>query len=266
MNEIIFNNTSMPVVSGCGLLAASEPFYHIDRTADFNVMIYVLEGAIYVTEDGSDYEIERGGLIFLKNGIHHFGKREIPKGTRWFYAHFYFNEQPVYESVFAPLPKCLEGLLGSGAEERIMDLCDFCSLEDGSRDRYINLRFAELLSFLAYNKRENAAPLKLSDRICEFLSENISAPFSAKALEGEFFLSYKRLAAVFKAEKGMSMQQYHDRLKMSEARRLLSSTLMSVGEVAMAAGYEDPLYFSRRFRDMTGSSPTEFRRAAAMKM
>ncbi|MGN0638576.1 MAG: helix-turn-helix domain-containing protein [Huintestinicola sp.] len=266
MNEIIFNNTSMPVVSGCGLLAASEPFYHIDRTADFNVMIYVFEGAIYVTEGTEDYETERGGLIFLKNGIRHFGKREIPKGTRWFYAHFYFNEAPVYESIFAPLPKCLAGLSGSGTEERIMEFCDLCSSESGSRDRYINLRFAELLSFLAYDQSENAPPPKLSDRICRYLSENISSPFSAKALEGEFFLSYKRLAAVFKAETGMSMQQYHDRLKMAEARRLLSSTLMTVGEAAMAVGYQDPLYFSRRFREMTGSSPTEYRRAAAMKM
>lgn len=266
MNEIIFNNTSMPVVSSCGLLAASESFYHIDRTADFNVMIYVLDGAIYVTEETSDYEIISGGLIFLKNGIHHFGKHEIPKGTRWFYAHFYFDEVPVYESVFAPLPKFLEGLSGSAAEKRIMELSDLCSSEKDSRDRYINLRFAELLNYLAYDRSERPMPQKLSDRICRYLSENIAAPFSAKAIEGEFFLSYKRLAAVFKAETGMSMQQYHDRLKMTEARRLLSSTLMTVGEAATAVGYNDPLYFSRRFREMTGSSPTEYRRATAMKM
>ncbi|MGN1105687.1 MAG: helix-turn-helix domain-containing protein [Huintestinicola sp.] len=266
MNEIIFNNTSMPVVSSCGLLAASEPFYHIDRTADFNVMIYVLEGAIYVTEDEEDFEITRGGLIFLKNGIHHFGKREIPKGTRWFYAHFYFDENPAYESIFFPLPKRLEGLSGSTSEKRIMEYSEFCSSESECRERYINLRFAELLSFLAYSKNENSPPQRLSDRICDYLSENISAPFSAKAVEGEFFLSYKRLAAVFKAEKGMSMQQYHDRLKMTEARRLLSSTLMTVTEAAMAVGFQDPLYFSKRFREMTGCSPTEYRRAAAMKM
>lgn len=266
MNEIIYNNTSMPVVSGCGLLAASEPFYHIDRTAKFNVMIYVFEGAIYVTEEETDFEVAKGGLIFLKNGVHHFGKREIPRGTRWLYAHFYFDESPVYESIFSPLPKHLEGLSGSETENRLMSFCDFISSEDGASDRYINLRFAELLSFLAFDRRECAPPSRLSDRICTYLSGNISAPFCAKAIEGEFFLSYKRLAAVFKEETGMSMQQYHDSLKMAEARRLLSSTLMSVGEVAMAAGYSDPLYFSRRFHELTGSSPTEYRRAAAMKM
>lgn len=256
----------MPVVSSCGLLAASEPFYHIDRTAEFNVMIYVLEGAIYVTENETDFDVTKGGLIFLKNGVHHFGKREIQRGTRWFYAHFYFDESPVYESIFSPLPKHLEGLSGSETEKRLMSFCDFISSEDGTRDRYINLRFAELLSFLAFEERESSPPSRLSDRICRYLSENISAPFCAKALENEFFLSYKRLAAVFKAEKGMSMQQYHDRLKMTEARRLLSSTLMSVGEVAMALGFSDPLYFSRRFRSLTGSSPTDYRRTAAMKM
>ena len=87
--------------------------------------------------------------------------------------------------------------------------------------------------------------------------------FALWTVEREFYLSYKRLAAVFKAEKGISMQQCHDRLKMEEACRLLRSTLMPVSEAAAAVGFADPLYFSRRFRQIVGKSPTEFRRAAA---
>ena len=278
MNEIIFNNASMPVVSGCGLLAASEPFFHTDRTADFHVMIYVLEGTIFVTEEDMDFEVNRGGLLFLKRGIRHFGKREIPRGTRWFYAHFYFDEEPVPEDFFASdkqilpysptrysavLPKDLTGLRGSETEKRILELWEQCSSDDISKGWYVNLRLAELLGFIALREWEKPAPKRLSDRIEEYLASHISEPFSAKEAEREFYLSYKRLAAVFKEEKGISMQQRHDRMRMDEACRLLRSTLIPVSDVAAAVGFSDPLYFSRRFREIIGSSPTEFRRSAA---
>ncbi|MCI7768379.1 MAG: AraC family transcriptional regulator [Oscillospiraceae bacterium] len=278
MNEIIFSNAAMPVVNGCGLLAAPEPFFHADRTVDFNVMIYVLEGTIFVTEGDSDYEIKNGGLLFLKRGIRHLGKREIPRGTRWFYVHFYFEEVPDCRDFIssdkkilpysptkysAPLPKMLTGLRGSEIEKRIMELWERCCSDDISRGWYVNLRLAELLSFIALREWEIPAPKRLSDRIEEYLSAHIAEPFSAKDIEREFFLSYKRLAAVFKEERGISMQQLHDRLRMDEACRLLRSTMMPVSEAAPAVGYSDPLYFSRRFRQIIGSSPTEFRRSAA---
>lgn len=44
-----------------------------------------------------------------------------------------------------------------------------------------------------------------------------------------------------------------------EARRLLGHTQMAVSEVAYALNFQDPAYFSRFFRRMTGKSPGEFR-------
>ena len=46
MNELIVTTTEMPIVCGCDHLTASEPFYHADRTLDFNVLIYVADGVI----------------------------------------------------------------------------------------------------------------------------------------------------------------------------------------------------------------------------
>lgn len=261
MNEIILNRRTLPRYESSGLLAAAEPFYHVDRVADFNVMIYVLEGTIYVTEEGQDQEIGSGELLFLKSGIRHYGKREIPQGTRWFYAHFYYDAAGGGNT--KPLPKKLSGLSGTETERRILAFNSFASSSEPNKEWYLDLRLAELLTFLALGENCLSAAESLSGRIAEFLRENVSSPFSSAALEREFYLSYKRMAAVFKAETGMSMQQYHDGLKMSAAKELLRSTLMPVGEVASAVGYSDRLYFSRRFRELTGIGPTEFRKKAS---
>lgn len=275
MNEIFFNNITMPVLGGCDLCAASEPFYHADRTVDFNILIYVLEGVIYVTEDETDYEVTEGELLILKSGIHHYGKVEIPKGTRWYFIHFYFDEN-IEIPVFVPdnsairqyepvrfgawLPKKMTGLQGSEPERVIRDFIGYFHSTDEMKRWNINSRLARLLSCICFYGKQQ--PLSLSDRICGFLSENISAQFSAEKLEKQFFLSYKYMAAVFKREKGITMQQYHNSMRMNQAQTYLKSTLMSVGEISGRLGFSDMLYFSKCFKSFSGMSPTEYRKEA----
>lgn len=276
MNNIILNNISMPILNGCDLCAASESFYHADRTIGFNVLIYVIEGTIYVTEDGIDYAVNEGEMLFLKNGIRHFGKREIPKGTRWYFVHFYFtehsaleeftpNSSPIqqYEPVKfnKPLPKFTSNLKGSRVEKKLAELIEYFHSDDNMKKWNINLRLHDLLTEIAMNNDIDLGPATLSDKIMLYLNEHYTEQFSAGILEKHFFLSYKHMAAVFRKETGKTMQQYHTSLRMNEACRLLKSTLMSIGEISGQVGYQDMLYFSRCFRNTYGMSPTEYRRS-----
>ena len=275
MNELVFNNITMPVLSGCDLCAASEPFYHADRIIDFNVLIYTVDGAIYVTEDDIDYEVSEGELLFLKSGHHHYGKFEIPKGTRWYFIHFFFEEDtdiPLfvpdnseirqYEPVrfSAKLPKKLTGLQGSRIERSITEFIEYFHSSDEMKRWNINVRLSELLGSVCFYSKERS--FSLSDRICAFLSERVSEQFSAEKLEKNFFLSYKYMASAFKREKGMTMQQFHNKLRMTTAQTYLKSTLMSIGEISLNLGFNDMLYFSKCFKSFTGMSPTEYRKNA----
>lgn len=274
MNRIKLSNSVMPMLSGCDFLAAAEPFYHADRVADFHVMIYVTEGTIYVTEDEIDYAVGAGELLFLRSGVRHYGKYQIPRGTKWYFAHFICpqTEQPQfvpdstpipqYTTLAAnlPIPKYVTGLSGSETERDIAELIRFYHSDDPMRRWTLNPMLFSLLTKLALAELTIPQSLSLSDRICGFLAEHMNEPFSAHSISSEFYLSYKHLAAVFKKEKGMTMQQYHTKLRINEACRLLRSTLLPVGEIAARLGYQDMLYFSRCFRAYNGCSPTEYRR------
>ncbi|WP_138467842.1 helix-turn-helix domain-containing protein [Poseidonocella sp. HB161398] len=50
-----------------------------------------------------------------------------------------------------------------------------------------------------------------------------------------------------------------DAAVMSEACRLLAFTQLPVAEIGFRLGYQDPPYFSRRFRAVTGETPTAYR-------
>ncbi|MBR6045409.1 MAG: helix-turn-helix transcriptional regulator [Ruminococcus sp.] len=276
MNELYLCNSVLPVVCALDSRTAPEPFFHADRVLDFNVLVYVSKGAIYVTEDGTDYTVGEGSLLFLRHGIRHFGKQEIPAGTEWIFVHFYLDEPEAPEFCPDPgdigvferlesrveLPKQLFSLAGSGTERSLRELVELGRSQSGDKRFRLNYEFGRLLAEAAASGSREPS---LADRIERYLEKTCCGAFSAAGLEREFYLSYKRLAAVFSAEKGMPMQRVHQRYKLSYAAALLRTTALPVGEVAERAGMADPLYFSRCFRREYGISPREYRKRMARR-
>ena len=240
----------------------------MERITDFNVMIYVTDGTIYVTEEETDYEINAGEVFFLKSGAHHYGKYETKRGTRWYYAHFYLEDTKPAVSCYSAAQKIiLPKKLTIPENGRIAHMIekysnDYCS-DNVITLWKINSGFFDILTELAFINQPENTPQSLSDRICAYLTLHCCEPFSAKTLEHEFYLSYKYMAAVFKKELNTTMQQYHTKIRMNTACRLLRSTLMPIADVAAAVGYNDALYFSRCFHTVTGVSPSVYRKNIA---
>lgn len=46
---------------------------------------------------------------------------------------------------------------------------------------------------------------------------------------------------------------------ISKAKEILKHTDKRIYEVAMEVGFKDPYYFSNRFKQVTGNSPSEYR-------
>jgi AraC-like DNA-binding protein len=238
-------------------------------------MIYVTSGVIYVIEEDTDYEIRPGELVFLQKGRHHFGKKAIPRGTQWYFIHFYLDSEKEYPT-FLPspiptkqyepiqfsmvLPNYLSGLTGSKLEQSIKSFADYFNSNQPMREWNVNMYIFQLLTEISiYHNKITSTPT-LSDKICEYLNVHVNEPFSSTVLEQHFFLSYKYMAAAFKKDKQLTMQQYHTKLRMNAASKLLKSTLLSVNEIGEHLGYSDQLYFSRCFHDYMGMSPTSYRK------
>lgn len=280
MNEISINTRSLPVLLSGAFEAAASPFVHSDRITDFNILIYVTEGHICVTEDETDYVIRKEELFFLKKNLHHYGKAEIPQGTKWYYIHFFTENPPLScpsftirnepgnlgfipeeHSYCLTLPKHSFVSRSSRFFKLLVQLIDYLNSTDPLRRWHLNARLHELLSECALSSSlALAAPPAFSDRICSYLEKQVKEPFHAASLEKEFHLSYKYMAALFKKETGTTMQTYHTDLKMNLACKLLRSTLLPVKEVSSLLGYQDMLYFSRTFHAKTGYSPSAYRK------
>jgi AraC family transcriptional regulator of arabinose operon len=97
-------------------------------------------------------------------------------------------------------------------------------------------------------------------RVVEHIGADLAGDLGVAMLARVATLSPSRLTHLFTATLGMPPQQYVERERLTRAAHLLASTDRAVGEIARDVGWDDPLYFSRRFSGLHGLSPTAYRR------
>ncbi len=71
------------------------------------------------------------------------------------------------------------------------------------------------------------------------------------------------LSTVFKKETGTTFSETIRAYRIKRVKELLRTSKLSIHNVAQLAGYSDGKYMSRVFKEMTGMSPNEYRKARA---
>lgn len=64
---------------------------------------------------------------------------------------------------------------------------------------------------------------------------------------------------LFKEETGVNFIEYLTDLRMEKSKELLASPNMSIKDICVSVGYQDPNYFSRIFKKINGVTPSEYR-------
>jgi AraC-like DNA-binding protein len=92
----------------------------------------------------------------------------------------------------------------------------------------------------------------------DFIATHYMRPINITDIAESANLSRSRLYQVFMQNVFISPQQYLTEYRIREAIRLLQRRSGSVKEIANAVGIEDPLYFTRLFRQVMGKSPKNY--------
>ncbi|WP_020614836.1 helix-turn-helix transcriptional regulator [Paenibacillus daejeonensis] len=98
-------------------------------------------------------------------------------------------------------------------------------------------------------------------RLVNLLNNAYAQEIAKERLERQLDRTYEYLCQVFKKYAGMTMVQYLHQLRIQRAKHLLSHSTQSVGEIAIAVGFQDAFYFSRVFKRQEGMSPLNYRLA-----
>ena len=136
---------------------------------------------------------------------------------------------------------------------------DLSNLEAGGWVRLLLQQFG-----LAKHKLEHIKPSldtavdRIIKQAIQYLTLQFTQPISIERMSNELGYHRTHLNKLFKQATGVSPMQYLIKIRMQRAELLLASS-MTIDQVASSVGYSDALYFSRRFRQWRGQSPSEYR-------
>jgi two-component system response regulator YesN len=93
----------------------------------------------------------------------------------------------------------------------------------------------------------------------EYIAKHYTKPIKLEDVAQAVNLSQYYFSRVFKQEKGLSFTEYLTQKRIDCAKTLLNSSQLSVKEIAYESGFQDPNYFSKIFKRITGMTPSEFK-------
>lgn len=235
------------------------------QSYDFNegIMFFMSPGQVFGIEVNHDEVLKRSGWMLL---VHpdFLWNTSLAKTIKQ-YEYFDYS---VHEALFLSDKEetTIIGMMQSIQQEYHSNIDQF------SQD--VIIAQLELLLTYAdrfYNRQFITRKItnhKILDRLEQLLNEHFNSDTLAKKglpsvhdIAAALNVSPNYLSGLLKLTTGQSTQQHiHDKL-IEKAKEKLSTTELSVSEIAYELGFEHPQSFSKLFKTKTNLSPLEFRQS-----
>jgi len=230
-----------------------------------NFLFFCVDGKGWYKIGNERFDVSPNEFFILPQNVEHaYGSNEHePWSIYW--IHFggsslaYFNALPTVKEHCRPMH--------IKTSDNIVALFNkiYKTLESGySIDNLVfsNFCLSHFLTLFLYNGKHFDAGVGkpgIIDDAIRFMQDNINNNLTLNDLCDHFHYSPSRFSSLFKQRTGYSPIDYFIQLKMQKASQALDFTDQSIKDIAAEFGFDDPYYFSRRFRKTIGVSPKKYR-------
>ena len=236
------------------------------RHRDMAQLFVMRQGSAEVGIDGQTDILSDGEFLFLPAGVVH-GFR-FSMGSEGLVLSFPLSILSGVTSVSSDLAHLLSRPFRRRAEERVADLAQqihHAFREPGQfrAGLLVALSQALLISVagIAAEGGQLAEP-PARRRMQDFerlIAQHMDKGWGTADYASALAVTPGHLSRICRMATGQSASRHIETVLMTEARRLLAFTRLPVAEVGYRLGFDDPPYFSRRFRMATGETPSAYR-------
>ncbi|MFD2918284.1 AraC family transcriptional regulator [Terrimonas rubra] len=231
-----------------------------------NFIFYCVDGHGWYQLNGVRYEVGPNEFFILpQNQEHAYGSSdENPWSIYW--IHFGGTSLPTLNEVYAVQQFFKPSHIKSNNEIIAIFTRIYKTLQLGySIDNllFANMCLAHYLTLFVYSERHNdkvdSNNLDCVDNAILYMREHLAENIALGDLSKNYNYSVSRFSNLFKQKTGYAPIDYFLQMKMQRACQQLDFTSHSIKEIAFNMGFDDPYYFSKRFRTIIGVSPRKYR-------
>ncbi len=216
----------------------------------FHELIWVRRGAGSFKIDGEKFILEEGKGIFMRSGVgHEYSGEDF--STAW--CTFSMPDEALD---YMELPRILRFDVPGFLDAETDALYEFAT-----GDSTVVSRSSAVYSFITdfcravLESRDN-----ISVKVIRLLESRYSEPLTIEAIAKEIGIDYYTLCHTFMKQRGTTVMQELKRIRIAKAKRFLRYSSESVEHIGKLCGFESSSYFGKRFRELCGMSPLEYRK------
>ena len=235
---------------------------HRCKVRDFYLFHHVVKGKGVLKIDAKEYHVGAGESYIMFPGIpiEYTADSEDP----WEFCWVGFNGSDakllVDASGFSVNNPVLKHKNPESVHDCLMSIYE--ARGDGKANvvrmsAYLYLMFAQLIDD-APERSDNEREALFQDA-CAYISENYKNDISIDGIANAMNVSRSSLYRNFIEHIGISPKRHLAEFRIHMACKMLANTSMSIKEIAYGVGIRNPQHFDVVFRNVMGSSPTEYR-------
>lgn len=264
--EFAGEQTGSLYVNCCGL-SRTEPMHSFGPALKPHYLIhYILSGRGKFAIGGEEYPLEAGcGFLITPDELAFY---QADEEDPWTYVWVGFSGTQAAEYVSNIGLSVRQPVFRSDASEElyriVKDMMDHNTF-GLSHDLRRNGQLGVFLSVIAEGSRvekegESGRANIYVRKAVSFIQSNYCNPIKVTDVADYVCINRSYLYTLFQNSMGMSPQQFLTTFRITKATELLQLTSLPIESIAISCGYQDPLVFTKAFRQMKQMSPSAFRK------
>ncbi|WBW99165.1 AraC family transcriptional regulator [Oceanirhabdus sp. W0125-5] len=294
----------IPKVRYIGHVTYNFPWTHFERSIDEFILYIIESGEMYIEEDNKKYHLLPGDCFLLEPNKLHRGFKEaccsyyfihfkhsslstssLSKDNICDYlleertnslSSDIFSESisTSYNSYYPKIFTIKNETLFSEISSVLTSAIDYYNskLEHYKLTSSIKLLDVLLLIIKEFVSDEKNLEIYkspkssyLTNSLLNYLNREYLSKITSELIEAEFELNYDYMNRVFKKNTGYTIKNYVNVVRINKAKEILATTSCKVREAGYLVGIDNPYYFSRLFKQITGTSPLEYIKSLNIK-
>ena len=231
-------------------------------------LLYIIEGeGIFHSRTVPEAHLKEGDFFLLFPGEWHSYHPTGPRGWKKYWIGF--RGQNMDDRVRAGFLSPTKPIYHVGFSDTIVRLYKNAfdaAIEEAAYSQQVMAGIVNLLIGLMYSKERNIQLLNRNQSHVDLINrarlrirEQLESSLTIQQVAEDLGMSYSNFRKLFKEHTGLSPATYQQDLRLQRAKELLTTTTMSIKEIAYRLNFESPDYFSSKFKIKTGRKPSDLR-------